>query len=158
MPTRQVKIAYNYSSLIRPIDIAYVDDAHKKFKKFCNDLRCPLCGSQLDGNIHRKEAKLYCVANNDEYKTIWHDHLIHPYSEQITYWYPQYQYVIMIQYVGGGIFDTNICRYNMDAHPSQRYKTMKQIFRYSGNRLLIFRQRMEEEQFLKKLKTIQVFS
>ena len=140
-----------------PITII-VDDAYRKFKKFCDDLRCPLCSSQLDGNVHNAMASLYCVTNNDEYKVTWMSHLDHPFTEIITFWYSQYQYTIDLQYAGGGSFVTDIYRYNMDAHPSQRYKTRVEIFKYSGNRILAFRQRMEEEQFLKKLKTIKVFS
>ena len=39
----------------------------KEFKKFCYDLRCPLCGSQLDGNLNLKRADLYCVSDNQEF-------------------------------------------------------------------------------------------
>jgi hypothetical protein len=158
MPVKPITIYSSQPSAKREVRIAYVDDAYKKFKKSCDDLRCPLCGAQLDGNIHNKKAELYCVGNDDEYKVTWVPHLDHPYSEKITYWYTQYMYTIHIQYTGGTTFDMYVYRYNMDAHPSQRHKTMVLIFRYSGNRILAFRQRMEEEKFLKKLKTIKVFS
>lgn len=39
----------------------------KEFKKFCLDLRCPICGSQLDGNLKPKRADLYCVSDNQEF-------------------------------------------------------------------------------------------
>jgi len=140
------------------LEVATLPKPDKAFKDFCNNLRCPLCDSQLDGNIHIKKAELYCVVNNDEYRVAWVPHLDHPYWEKIKYWYTQYMYIIHIQYSGGSIFDMYVYRCNMDAHPSQRNKTMRLIFNYSGNRILAFRQRMEEAQFLKKLQTIKVFS
>jgi hypothetical protein len=140
------------------VEAATLHKPSKEFKDFCNSLRCPLCGSQLDGNIHDKKADLYCIGNNDEYRVVWVPHLKHPYTERITYWYTQYMYSIHSQYAGGDVFDTYIYRYNMDAHPLHRPKTMVEVFRYSGASLPAFRQRMEEEQFLKRLKTIKVFS
>ena len=158
MPARQTKVVYSYSPLLRSVDITYVDEAYKRFKKFCNDLRCPLCGSQLDGNVHNKEAKLYCVANNDEYKTHWTPGNDEPEMECLKFWYPQYEYVIGIQRLSPSQFQMVVDRYNMDVIPIYRNSTWKRLFKYTGPRLLAFRQRMEEGVFLKKLKTYMVFS
>jgi hypothetical protein len=138
--------------------IASKDPQYKEFAKFCNTLRCPLCKSQLDGNIHAKEAKLYCVGNNAEYKCEWHPGDDTPFFERITYWYPQYMYEISIHRQSMHVFDTRIDRLNMDVIPMYRHTTRKRMFDFNGDRILFFRQRMEENIFLKKLKMYNVFS
>jgi len=158
MPVRPTKVVYSYSSLLRPIDIAYVDEAHKKFKKFCDDLRCPLCGSQLDGNVHNQKAELYCVTNNSEYKCRWFPNEVEPDTEIIRFWYYPYEYEINSQQVGPSNFNMSIVHYDMDANPIWKNSTRIELFKYQGPRILAFRQRMEEAQFLKKIKTIKVFS
>ncbi len=142
----------------RPVQIQYVDDKHKEFVRFCNTLRCPLCGSQLDGPIHQKKAELYCVGNNDEYIARWFPDQSEPDMETIKYWYPQYQYVIGVRRIGPGSFNTVINRYNLDVLPMHRASTRKEVFSFQGQRIPFFRSRMEEDVFLKKLKTYNVFS
>jgi len=156
--SRPTKIVYSYSSEARPVSIQYADDKHKQFVKFCNSLRCPLCDGQLDGNIHQKLARLYCVNDNNEYKVTWSPGNSDPDYELILYTYAQYQYVIEYgkDYING--FQTVINRYNMDAHPIHRAKTKQEVFKYVGRRLLFFRKRMEEDVFLRKLKTYNIFS
>lgn len=127
------------------------DDNHRVFSKYCNTLRCPLCNSQLDGNVNKATAYLYCVTNNAEYSCKVIAGQSDFQSEQITYWYTQWQYAVCINKTNSG-FHTQIIRSNMDAAPEFRYKTNKVIFKYDGNRLTFFRSRMEENVFLKKLK------
>lgn len=160
MPARTTKVAYSYPPLLRPVNIVYtyVDEEHKKFKKFCDTLRCPLCGSQLDGNVHHKEAKLYCVNNNDEYRCFWYPDQIEPAYECLKFWYYPYEYEITTSLSTSLDFHTNICKYDMDVNPIHKSSTRIELFKYQGPRILAFRRRMEEEQFLKKLKTIKVFS
>jgi len=138
--------------------ILYVNDKHKEFVKFCNSLRCPLCGGQLDGLINHKKANLYCVNDNDEYKANWLPDASAPDFERIVYTYSQYQYIIEYDsdYYGGN-FTTTINRYNMDAAPMYRKSTAKEVFQCNG-RITFFRKRLEEDVFLNKLKTYQVFS
>jgi hypothetical protein len=113
---------------------------------------------QLDGPIHPKKAELYCVGNNDEYKCRWFPDQKEPEMECIKYWYPQYEYVIQINRLGPNSYSTTINRFNLDVIPFYRASTRKEVFSYSGPRILFFRKRMEEETFLKKLKTYNVFS
>jgi len=155
---RSVKIAYSYSDTLRPVQVAYVDDKHKQFVRFCNALRCPLCAGQLDGNIHQKLARLYCVNDNNEYKVTWSPGKTDPDFELIMYTYTQYQYVVEYGSDWLNQVSTVINRYNMDAHPIHRAKTKQEVFRYAGRRLLFFRARMEEDVFLNKLKLYNVFS
>jgi hypothetical protein len=129
----------------------------KEWRKFCDDLRCPLCGSQLDGNVSSRSASLYCVGNRDEYQCYCHPKEDVPAYERLIFWYPQWQYDIEIE-KDFGPFYTRIGRSNMDAAPEHRYKTRQIIFEYSGQRLMFFRQRMEEKDFLKKLALYNTFS
>lgn len=154
---KSTKVSYEPSISLRPVQITYINNQHKEFVKFCNNLRCPLCNGQLDGNIHAKLARLYCVNDNSEYKTTWSPNKIEPDFELIIYTHAQYQYIIEYGTDWLNNKQTIINRYNMDAHPSHRHKTKKEVFKYSG-RLLIFRKRMEEEIFLEKLKTYNLFS
>lgn len=142
---------------VRPVQIQYVDDQHKQFVAFCNALRCPLCNGQLDGNIHHKQAQLYCVNDNNEYKVTWSPGKSIPDFELISYTYPQYMYVI--EYGTDWLHQiyTVINRYNMDAHPMHRAKTKVQVFK-CASRLQFFRKRLDEEDFLNKLKLYNVFS
>jgi hypothetical protein len=130
----------------------------KVFKDFCNSLRCPLCNSQLDGNIHPKKADLYCITNNEEYRCHWFPNQAEPEMELIKLWYYPYEYVIESQQLISGNYLLFIDRYNMDANLNYRSSTCVELFEYSGPRILAFRQRMTQQQFLNKLKTIQVFS
>ena len=132
------------------------DEAYKTFKKFCNDLRCPLCGSRLDGNIHAKEARLHCVLNNAEYSCRWYPDSNLPQGETIRYWYPVYEYTINIAKIGDS-FQTTIDRFDADAVEFYKAQTRKRIFHYIGERFPFCNQRMEEDRFLKKLRTIKVF-
>ena len=140
------------------LEIAELPKPSKEFKNFCNNLRCPLCDGQLDGNVHPKEAKLYCVNNNAEYRSIWHPNLSGPVSEHMVYWYSQYEYIVNVQRVGNNDFRIHIDRFNSDVIPIYKNSTRKRVFDYQGPRILFFRKRMEEERFLKKLKTYNVFS
>lgn len=143
------------------LEIATLPQPSKEFKSFCNSLRCPLCGSQLDGNIHPKRAQLYCVRDNREYLGIWMLSESVPESEMLVYWYSEYEYEIHISrnwLKGSDVFDISVLRYNSGVNPIYKSRSCKIMFQFSGQRLLFFRQRMEEETFLKKLKTYQVFS
>lgn len=132
-------------------------DSLKEFKKFLNSLRCPLCNSQLDGNIQLREARLYCVGNNDEYHGKWTPDSIFPQTETIKYYYSDYEYNIVINQLGNQ-FITFVDRYNTDASPKYKLSTRKRLWDYTGDRLGFFRKRMDQEIFLRKLKTYQVFS
>jgi len=142
---------------VRPLQIRYVDEGHKAFVRYCNTLRCPLCGGQLDGNIHHKKARLYCVNDNDEYKVSWSPGQFEPDYELISYTYPQYQYVIEYGADYYSKKQTVINRYNMDAHPIHRAKTKVEVFK-CNSRISFFRKRLEEDVFLNKLKLYNVFS
>jgi len=129
---------------------------HKEFIAFCNSLRCPLCGSQLDGNIHPKLAKLYCALNNTEYHGEWVPDSKLPRNEYINYWYTQYQYEISMVRYDVKNFRTVVNKINLDNLPI--YRKREKIFEMNGARMMFFRKRMEEDIFIKKLKLYTVFS
>jgi hypothetical protein len=128
----------------------------KEFIKFCNSLRCPLCKSQLDGNIHPKAATLYCSVNNEEYKVQYFPESNIPTHEEINYYYGQFRYEIVIHKFSVNEFKTVVNKIDLDIrkHLQSRVK----IFEMFGARLMFFRKRMEEHTFLDKLKLYNVFS
>jgi hypothetical protein len=127
------------------------------FKKFINSLRCPLCQSQLDGSAHCKEARLYCVANNDEYKVTWKPDTLGPENELITHYYGQYKYIISITRFEEN-YVTSIDRFNNDFSIKYINSSRKNMFKYTGDRINFFRQKIDEQSFLNKLKLYSVFS
>jgi hypothetical protein len=129
---------------------------HKEFVTFCNSLRCPLCGSQLDGNIHPKLARLYCASNNAEYSDVWVPDSKLPKIEKINYWYAQYQYEISMVRHDDKNYRTVVSKINLDNLPV--YRNREKIFEMYGTRMMFFRKRMEENAFIKKLKLYNVFS
>lgn len=131
--------------------------ADKDFLKFCNSLRCPLCGSQLDGKIHVIHSQLYCVNNNDEYIVSYYSNLEFPQFEKIKYYYPQYNYIVISEkHHNDNEYYNTISRANTDNLPI--YQVPELILEYNGDRPSYFRKRMEEKEFLNKLKLYLVFS
>jgi hypothetical protein len=129
------------------------------FKKFCNALRCPLCNSQLDGNVHRAEAHLYCVENNSEYTAEYQSLLTIPIAETLSFWYTQYQYKIYTLLESDlQTYDITVNRFNLDTHPDKIYQTREMIINFQSKKNTFFHKRMEESVFLNKLKTIITFS
>ena len=142
---------------ITQIHIVDDDVKFKDFRNFINSLRCPLCNSQLDGNLNALEARLYCVSNNNEYCSTWTSDDNFPLYEKIEHYYYPYEYSITIN----KCFDkyrTMINRYNMDVVPYYKLSTCKKIFDFFGDRILFFRKRMDEKTFLNKLKFYNIYS
>jgi hypothetical protein len=134
-----------------------MSEKKKEFLKFCNTLRCPLCNGQLDGNVHEKEAKLYCVNDNSEYKCTWRPGETDPFYEKITYYYSQYKYEVISQKAGSSTFDVKVDRLTTGYTSMHLEASRKRVFDHYGDRLLFFRDRMEENVFLKKLKLYNIF-
>lgn len=129
---------------------------NNKFKTYCNSLRCPLCGAQLDGNIHPKGASLYCVNDNDEYTIKLNPNFDKPINETLKHIFNDYEYLISITRV----FDSwrsIILRVSTDIHPEMRYRYWEEIFRFEG-RITFFRKKLNKEEFIRKLKIYNVFS
>ena len=129
----------------------------KKFIKFCNSLRCPLCESQLDGGIHPSMATLYCTSNNAEYKITCVNGMSEPEYEELVYWFGHYRYNIRLSY-RNGTHSTVIDRYDTDMGSLHINSSQKRVFEMTGAKLSFFRKRMDEEAFVSKLKLYNVFS
>ena len=136
--------------------------ADNRFVNFCNNLRCPLCGCQLDGSIGKFEAHLYCVSNNDEYRCTALERDMEIVDERICFWYSQWAYVFFNykEHVGNkeycGNWQCIISKINLDNHP--RYRKEELIIELQAKIPKIFRSRLEEKELLKKLKLYMVFS
>lgn len=128
------------------------------YAKFINSLRCPLCGSQLDGNCHPNGSQLYCILDNEEYKCGWMFGCDEPTYEDIRHTFSQYQYLIKSKRKAPNTYNTIIFRYNMDYVPRLRHHSIIEMFSIIGPRLLFFRTRMDEKSFSNKLKLYSVFS
>lgn len=127
-----------------------------RFKAYCNSLRCPLCGAQLDGNIHPKGASLYCVNNNSEYTIKLNPNFDKPINETLMHTFNDYEYLVTITRA----FDSwrsIILRVSTDIHPELRYRYWEEIFRFDG-RLTFFKKKLTKEEFIRKLKLYNVFS
>ena len=127
---------------------------NKEFKRFCFSLRCPLCGAQLDGNIHPRAATLYCVSDNAEYNVFWLAGSEEPEWEKLIYHYDDYDYYITCSKKLSVIY-----RVHTDIHPVQRSNPRyhEEVLRIEA-RLSFFRHRMSKKEFVKKLKLYNVFS
>jgi hypothetical protein len=130
----------------------------KDFVKFCNSLRCPICDSQLDGNILPKKALLYCCVNNSEYSGVWLLQESLPEEERSIYYYADFEYEINVRRQGPTTFYTTIDRYNTGTTKFYREQSRKRLFDITGNRIVFFHKRLEEAAFLKKMKTYILFS
>ena len=130
----------------------------KEFVKFCNSLRCPLCGSQLDGNIHPNQALLYCVEDNTEYRCWCHHNEPYPHTETLLYRFPTYEYEVNIYWDGSDVFNTVITRYNSDVAKRYRDSTRMLMLDYKGSRIFLLPKKLDEKAFLKKLKLYITFS
>lgn len=133
------------------------DNSISEFRKFINTLRCPLCQAQLDGNIHPKQAVVYCVSNNDEYDSTWIPGNIIPSHETIRHYYPQYEYAIGISRFDYDMYRTIVVRYNRDTTNFYKESTKKVLFNVP-KRILLFRERIEEKDLLNKIKLFNLFS
>lgn len=131
-----------------------------EFKKFVNSLRCPICGSQLDGNIHPKEARLYCVSNNEEYRVKCSPNQNFPINESITIKYDQYEYVFStsLHVWGGDLYVNRVERYDVDVQPRYKNSTRKLLLDYTGEKLNLFSKGLSEKELLKKITTYNLFS
>lgn len=127
------------------------------FVKFCNDLRCPLCGSQLDGGIYSTEARLYCVETNSEYGSTWVYGEVEPHYEQIIHYAFEYEYEIISRRTGID-HHTSITRYFRGVDPEYRSTGKGVMLELDAQIPTCFRQRLSERDFLDKLSLYMTFS
>jgi hypothetical protein len=129
----------------------------KDVKRFFNNLRCPLCNGQLDGNIHINASNLYCINNQNEYIINILPFQNYPIYESITHSYLHYEYNIVINMVGNGVFNTKINRYDLTYTKFSRNKS-KLCLLDVNVRIDIFRSKISEEDLLEKIGVYNTFS
>lgn len=126
------------------------------FKKFCNDLRCVLCGSQLDGAVYKNKARLYCVSNNKEYKAEFSEDYSFPINETVSHIFTHFEYEFHVKFIDGLFYS---CLYKKDLSLNEIYQEKDKVLLLKCNsKLDWFRQRLSEEEFNKKIKIYSLFS
>lgn len=139
----------------------------KEFLKFCNDLRCPICQSQLDGQIGKTEARLYCVANYDEYGCnydIDHNLLYERYQFIFDYRTEIYNIIqnkISLKDKPEANYHLQIFIDNGEIKPQYREKVRKILIDSYLEKPYLFNNRKREltkEQFLKKIQIYNILS
>lgn len=130
---------------------------NKAFTKFVNDLRCPLCNSQLDGNVNQYKADLFCVSIPEEYKVYYKPNETLPDFEKIVYYFDSTCYEITSNRQGE-IFDTFIFKVDLTLNLKYRTQMAEKLLELHSSRINYFSSYMTEKQFLKKLKYYVTFS
>lgn len=128
-----------------------------EFVQFCNALRCPLCGSQLDGNIHPKRANLYCVEDNTEYRCVWIYGDKEPQFEQIIHYAFEYEYEFLFQR-NGTERQTVLTRYYRNVNQNYRNAGKQAMMNIEAHIPLGFRRRLTEQEVSDRLKMYMVFT
>lgn len=137
--------------------LAIMNSLQTDHNKFINSLRCPLCGSQLDGNLF---SNIYCVAANNEY-VAWYragDKIPHIEHIMITFEDIKKQYYIYYSEIVGTII------YELDLQFPEKYKyenkiKILEIKNIRLSKLLKLDQlKLNQKEFLEKISIYQTFS
>ncbi len=138
-------------------DVVLNDTKFREFRKFINSLRCPLCNSQLDGNLHPKESRLFCSQSTNEYVATFIPSMSEAYTENIIHIFDQFEYnVYSIRFKN--LFQTNITRFRNDFIPRYKQESRKELLEVIGPRIQFFRKKMDEKTFLNKLKFYSLYN
>lgn len=134
----------------------------KEMKYFANNLRCPLCGSQLDGHVSHLEARLRCVSNPSEYE-VWHrgKGLAKREAARVSNEFITLELVYFLE----GLDDNEVPLYSIAVNELDltiprldiREKCKKQIFRYYGKKFMPINSELNTNNLLKKLELYQIF-
>jgi hypothetical protein len=132
----------------------------KVFYKFINSLRCPLCGSQLDGKVHQSRSDLYCVGNSDEYCAIYTANSKLPVHEEvnITYDTNRYEFISTRNTDVISPYKNTISKIDLNLAPRFRQRDKIKIFENVGTKLPYFSTQMTEKELLNKIKIYNLFS
>jgi len=129
----------------------------KEFIKFANDQRCEVCGDQLDGPVYFNRASLYCVSNNDHFKSGYNQ------NKKLIDSYALYSFDVVEYEVFASARDDeyNVKIYQLDKHltPQFRYRLSekKKIFEYVGTRFE-FPKGLSQKEFEQNIKLFITFS
>jgi hypothetical protein len=127
------------------------------FVRFAKALRCPLCGAQLDGNVHPHRASLYCVSYPDEYSCVYSPASDLPQYDTQNIIYGNYKYRIEFNQTYGQL-ENKIYKIDLNLNVRERENQKKLLFSNAGSKLPIFAKNLTEQQLLHKIKIYNTFS
>lgn len=131
-------------------------------KKMANSLRCPLCGSQLDGHVSHQVARLQCVSNPDEYSVVQYRNSIIPKIEiaRVSDDFNKYElsYVfINIDDQEFNVYEITINRIDLTLPLVHQNKFKKNVFYHTGRKFLPINKDLTAKNILSKLEIYQIF-
>lgn len=129
----------------------------EELKKFANDLRCEVCGAQLDGAIYYSVARLHCVADNQHYQCSYLYGSTYPSYCYRTYNFHPDSYVVSSFYTEKGNYNNSIHHVDLTMNEIYRHKCRKLITSYEGP-LPEYEKNISEEDFRQMLKMCAVFN
>lgn len=134
--------------------------AKKDLTKFVNELRCPVCGGQLDGGVNYKYAEQYCVYNNDHYKCKYESGSSLPSYTVATYNFASEApvgYQVIANLKSDNTYANWIYKLDLDLIEKFRMNQKKLVLSFNGS-LLKFPKGLSYPEFEQKLKLYAVFS
>lgn len=147
---------------ISEVELARRNKRLAEMKAFANRLRCPLCGSQLDGPVSYVDAKLRCVSNPDEYFVYYPGTGL---AKQERARVSNDYYTYELSYYLNGLDDNEVPQYSLNIiqydlsipNPLIREKSGKVLHRFTGVKVLPITEDLTAENILKKLEIYQIF-
>lgn len=138
--------------------IAIISDEERDYKRFINSLRCPMCGAQLDGNIHLMRSLLECRGSPDEYKCGYYNKQTYPKHETFKIIMNKFEYEAHVSTLDSGELETVISSYDMGWTEYTRPKSKKILYVIPGRAVGLFINKISVEKFEEKLKIYNTFS
>lgn len=129
----------------------------KEMKAFCNQQRCPLCDSQLEGQVGFDRATLYCVANEKEYKVAYKFGFEKPIWSRTTYFTTHFAYEVDNKHLLDELYENVIYKVDLSYNEKFQQISKQEILKYEGS-LLRFKTGLTEDQLLEKIKLYNLFS
>lgn len=129
----------------------------KELIAYVNTKRCTVCGSQLDGPVYAKEARLYCVENQQHYicKYVYNDFKL--VNCKAEYVFHVFGYEVISNLLDTNQYRNSISKLDMNLIERYRYRDKVLLLSFEGA-LLRFPKDLTEEEFVQKLKLYTVFS
>lgn len=123
---------------------------------FVNKLRCPICKSQLDGEVNGKRAGLYCCDDSKEYTAEYSENKTLKYCS-FRICYEQLSYLIVCNLMQNSLYDVRIFEIDLSLTLIYQDKYRKLLFSYTGP-VPILDFPISEKDLLSDLRLLAVFS
>jgi hypothetical protein len=132
----------------------------KQFTKFCNTLTCPMCGSNLDGNVQVKHADLFCRAYPEEYECRIKNGDSFPFIRTKRVSFESFQYeekADLVQFKDGSSeWHCTLSKIDLSMRSDLRYKFKEKLLFYFEDDFNFYKFKSEKE-FKDYLKTYLIF-